>query len=146
MSHLLKALWDKLWFVNMGYTNKIWLIDWYSCQPVLPQTRWTSTWARVQQWLPLPSLCVYFHDTTPSITNYINASLSLKSNRDARVPKDKTWFISGSTHIKYYLYLVYHCCNWRQMKVSALSSSRFTSQSNRVDMLRELMRMMRIWC
>ena len=23
-----KALWDKLWFVNMGYTNKIWLIDW----------------------------------------------------------------------------------------------------------------------
>ena len=28
MSHLVKALWDKLWFVNMGYTNKIWLIDW----------------------------------------------------------------------------------------------------------------------
>ena len=23
-----KALWDELWFVNMGYTNKIWLIDW----------------------------------------------------------------------------------------------------------------------
>ena len=22
------ALWDELWFVNMGYTNKIWLIDW----------------------------------------------------------------------------------------------------------------------
>ena len=28
MSHLVKALWDELWFVNMGYTNKIWLIDW----------------------------------------------------------------------------------------------------------------------
>ena len=28
MSHLVKALWDKLWFVNMGYTNEIWLIDW----------------------------------------------------------------------------------------------------------------------
>ena len=28
MSHLVKALWDQLWFVNMGYTNKIWLIDW----------------------------------------------------------------------------------------------------------------------
>ena len=27
MSHLVKALWDELWFVNMGYTNKIWLID-----------------------------------------------------------------------------------------------------------------------
>ena len=25
MSHLVKALWDKLWFVNMGHTNKIWL-------------------------------------------------------------------------------------------------------------------------
>ena len=41
MSHLVKALWDKLWFVNMGYTNKIWLIDWprapfclrFSCTP-----------------------------------------------------------------------------------------------------------------
>ena len=36
MSDHVKALWDKLWFVNMGYTNKIWLIDWlmtksYSC-------------------------------------------------------------------------------------------------------------------
>ena len=28
MSHLVKALWDELWFVNIGYTNKIWLIDW----------------------------------------------------------------------------------------------------------------------
>ena len=28
MSNPVKALWDKLWFVNMGYTNKIWLIDW----------------------------------------------------------------------------------------------------------------------
>ena len=28
MSHPVKALWDKLGFVNMGYTNKIWLIDW----------------------------------------------------------------------------------------------------------------------
>ena len=28
MSHLVKALWDELWFVNMGYTNKIGLIDW----------------------------------------------------------------------------------------------------------------------
>ena len=28
MSHLVKALWDELWFVNMGYKNKIWLIDW----------------------------------------------------------------------------------------------------------------------
>ena len=27
MSHLFKALWDKLWFVNIGYTNLIWLID-----------------------------------------------------------------------------------------------------------------------
>ena len=29
MSHHVKALWDKLWFVNMGYTNKVWLIDWW---------------------------------------------------------------------------------------------------------------------
>ena len=27
MSHLVKALWDKLWFVNMGCTNNIWLIE-----------------------------------------------------------------------------------------------------------------------
>ena len=26
---LLKALWEQWWFVNMGYTNKIWLIDWF---------------------------------------------------------------------------------------------------------------------
>ena len=35
MSHLVKALWDELWFVNMGYTNKIWLIDWLS--PQIPE-------------------------------------------------------------------------------------------------------------
>ena len=23
------VLWDKLWFVNMGHTNTIWLIDWW---------------------------------------------------------------------------------------------------------------------
>ena len=29
LMHLrVKALWDELWFVNMGYTNKILLIDW----------------------------------------------------------------------------------------------------------------------
>ena len=30
-SHLVKAPWDKLWFVNMGYTNLIWLNDWLTC-------------------------------------------------------------------------------------------------------------------
>ena len=33
MSHLVEALWDELWFVNMGYTNKIWLIDWLTHHP-----------------------------------------------------------------------------------------------------------------
>ena len=27
MSHPVKALWDQLWFMNMGCTNKMWLIE-----------------------------------------------------------------------------------------------------------------------
>ena len=36
MSHLVKALWDKMWFLNMGYTNKIWFdLIWFDqCLPV----------------------------------------------------------------------------------------------------------------
>ena len=38
-STLLRSLntniWDELWFVNMGYTNKIWLIDWPAVQDFL---------------------------------------------------------------------------------------------------------------
>ena len=32
-----QALWDELWFVNMGYTNKIWLIDWLIKCPLKAQ-------------------------------------------------------------------------------------------------------------
>ena len=35
MSHPVKALWDKLWFVTMGYTIKIWLIDWWTIVSML---------------------------------------------------------------------------------------------------------------
>ena len=46
MSHLVKAVSNKLWFVNMGCKNKIWLIDW--C-PVLISCVFVSrvSWAPV---------------------------------------------------------------------------------------------------
>ena len=53
MSHLVKALWDELWFVNMGYTNKIWLIDWLSVQTF---TLFSSfLFLSVRYSLPLPA-------------------------------------------------------------------------------------------
>ena len=56
MSHLVKALWDELCFVNMGYTNKIWLIDWL----IIGWRAHCSVWsgATIRTWTMCHGSCV----------------------------------------------------------------------------------------
>ena len=75
MSHLVKALWDELWFVNMGYTNKIWLI-------ILTFTVNTSKPPRMGRWGQESSVrgtTSGFHSSLHSVSLSFALSMSLSS-------------------------------------------------------------------
>ena len=62
MSHLVEALWDELWFVNMGYTTKIWLIDWLKSRSQTPHLEPACDIVNhMSAIFPSPSLIFYTH-------------------------------------------------------------------------------------